>query len=420
MYILLLGVSLLSACTGAVTPVRTPSAITPVAPVTLPTLPAGLPQLNRQPIPADWGRGPLATLPVYNSQSTDPEQVDLRSHDLSALDLRRSLNDLLYADFDDRTTWPPADRLPQGFDPQQIMALGQNPGLGMRALHQQGITGRGVGIAIIDQVLLTTHQEYADRLLFYEETDDIQSSWQESSMHGAAVASIAVGQTVGVAPEADLYYIATGLGNSNEVDFAYLARAIRRILELNQQLPAGRKIRVISASIGWGPQSKGYAEITAAVAETKAAGLLIVCSSIEDPTVYGLKFHGLGRAPLADPDSFSSYEPGLWWAQEFYNGMPMNDRLLVPMDARTTASPTGNDEYVFYRMGGWSWAIPYIAATYALAAQVDSTITPERFWALALATGQTIPLKHGLHTLSLGPILDPAALIAALQKGTAQ
>jgi hypothetical protein len=236
-------------------------------------------------------------------------------------------------------------------------------------------------------------------------------------MHGAAVASIAVGKTVGVAPEADLYYIGlwdidTPSTDYKDIDFTYDARAIRRILEINKDLPEQNKIRVISLAIGWGPDSKGYDEITAATNEAKAAGMLVICSSVEQ--VHGLAFNGLGRAPLADPDKFASYEPGLFWAKSF--GQPLGTRLYVPMDSRTTASPGGNDEYVFYREGGWSWSIPYIAGVYALAAQVDPTITPDRFWELALQTGRTIELQRDGKTVPLGPILDPVALIDALEK----
>jgi len=85
------------------------------------------------------------------------------------------------------------------------------------------------------------------------------------------------------------------------------------------------------------------------------------------------------------------------------------------MDSRTTASPTGADEYVFYREGGWSWSIPYIGGVFALALQADPTITAERFWSLALETGRTIDLDHGGETVSLGPIIDPVALIDALR-----
>jgi subtilisin family serine protease len=356
----------------------------------------------------------MTTAPTYDPNSEEAWQMDLRSYDLSVLDLRSSLDALMFADFDDRTVWPLADRMPPNYDWQRIMELGKNPGLGIRSLHNQGITGRGVGIAIIDQPLLVDHQEYTDRLQLSEAID---SSHWEAAMHGAAVASISVGKTIGVAPEADLYFIDGFYGKCFETPITYhcLAQAVRRILQINAQLPPEGKIRVISIARGYGSGEEGSDDWKAAMLEAKAAGLLVVSSSIED--VYRFKFHGLGRDPLADPDQFDSYEPGLWWAKNFYaNPQQFTDRLLIPMDSRTTASPTGNNEYVFYRQGGWSWSIPYIAGVYALAAQVDPTITPDRFWELALRTGRTVEGTHNGQAYTLGPIIDPVALIAALGK----
>lgn len=379
-------------------------------------IPAEFPFIERRPAPADFGRGAMETIPTYDPTSGDPFQVDLRGFDLSALDLRDSAENLSYASFDDATVWPSDDQLPPDFDWQYIMELGKDPGLGVRDLHAQGIAGQGIGIAIIDAPLLVDHQEYADRLRWYEETKDVASLGQGASMHGLATASIAVGQTVGVAPEADLYFIATSYGGSTEPDFTYLAAGIRRILNINQQLPEDRKIRVISMSIGWLPTRKGYDEVTAAAAEAKAAGILVICSSTEE--VHGFKFGGLGRSPLNDPALAASYEPGLFWRETFavaHENEMFSNALLVPMDSRTTASPTGNEDYVFYREGGWSWAIPYIAGMYALAAQVDPAITPDQFWSLALQTGQTIDWEYNGETIPLGLILDPVALIEELQ-----
>lgn len=370
------------------------------------------PKIDRRPSPAGFHRGSLPSMPHYDPTSDNTWQVDLRGYNVSKLDLTDSLEDLLYADFDAGTVWPPNDRMPLDFDWERIMELGKNPGLGIRELHSRGITGRNVGIAIIDQALLVDHQEYVDRLRLYEETDDVVGGWAIPQIHGAAVASIAVGKTVGVAPEADLYFIASASGSKNQ--FLYLARSIRRILEVNQQLPANRKIRVISVSIGWTPENVGYKEITDAVEAAKNEGIFVISSSVED--TYGLKFHGLGRFPFNDPDKFDSYAPGMFWAKSFYAGNQFSDRLLVPMDARTTASPTGTSDYVFYREGGWSWSIPYIAGVYALAAQVDPQITPQLFWSQAIKTGRTIDLKHNGESIAFGPILDPIALIASLQK----
>lgn len=375
--------------------------------------------IERHPAPASWAsRGALAGLPVHGPGPMDPFAVDLRGYDLSALDLRDSLPDLQLATFDNRTVWPAAERMPPEFYWQRIMELGRNPGLGIRSLHAQGLTGGGVRIAIIDQPLLVDHQEYADRLELYEEIH-IQPK-TEASMHGAAVASIAVGRSVGVAPGARLYYIGTWTGDfgigSNDFtyNFAHYAQAVRRILAINSQLPSTSRIRVIALQASWHPEQRGYDEINAAVEEARQQGILVVSSSLE--ATFGLKFNGLGRDPMTDPDDFGSYAPGSSWAEDFYSGQLALDGLLVPMDARTTASPGGLDEYVFYRMGGWSWSIPYIAGVYALACQVDPAITPDRFWELAMRTGRIVQIEHEGRAFFLGPILDPASLIAALQE----
>lgn len=306
--------------------------------------------------------------------------------------------------------------LVQPFDKEQ----GKNPGLGVRRLHEKGITGRGVRVAILDQPLLVDHQEYVERVRLYEEID-LQGR-TGPSMHGAAVASLAVGKTVGVAPEAELYYIAKYNFGRKGLTMRYITQGIDRILKINEQLPKDNKIRVISISCGWTPSVDGYDDVMAACEKSKAAGVFVVSCSLE--RVYGFSFAGLGRHPSADPDLFESYEPGLFWAKSFYNRRIEfdSDHLLVPMDSRTTASPGGNGEYVFHRKGGFSWSVPYIAGIYALAAQVEPDITPERFWNLALKTGRTIQLEHEGEKRPFGLIIDPVKLIRSISDavGTSQ
>jgi hypothetical protein len=347
---------------------------------------------------------------------SSPHEMDVRGLNLSLDDYSAKGDELQYATFDTLTKWPPKEKLPAGFDPAKIMELGRDPGLGIRQLHEQGLTGQGVGIAIIDQTLLVDHIEYKDRIRVYQEAEDITGGWKQPQMHGAAVASIALGKTVGVAPDADLYFIATTMcsqGSYETIDFACLARSVRSIIKINTSLPSDRKIRVLSMSLGWGPESVGYDEITAAVNEAKKAGIFVISSSLSE--TYGLQFHALGRDPLADPNKFESYVPGLWWENMFYDGMPLKETLLIPMDSRTTASEQGPQHYVFYREGGWSWSIPYLAGMYALAVQVKPEITPEEFWETALKTGKTIQLQHNGKDYEFGVILDPQALIDAIK-----
>jgi len=378
------------------------------------------PKIDRRPAPAKWPwrEKRVGSLPRRDPNDTKPFELDARCWNLADLDLRDRLGDLQRTTFDSRTQWPTGDRIPKAFNWRRHMELGKNPGLGVRKLHEQGVTGCGVGIAILDQPLLVEHQEYREQLRLYEEINIPKNA--DARMHGLAVASIAVGRTVGVAPEADLYYIAHPTMDTEEGksiwNFQYLARGVHRILEINEQLPAERKIRVISVSVGWAPDQRGFEEITEATEQAKAAGMLVICSSVKQ--VHGFRFHGLDRPPSSDPEDPASYEPGHWWARRFYakgDSSHPTDRLLVPMDSRTTASPTGAAEYAFYRLGGWSWSIPYIAGMYALAAQVEPDITPDRFWAMALKTGTRIELHREDRTRELGPILNPPRLIEALR-----
>jgi hypothetical protein len=159
----------LSAC--SVMPiVSTPSAVPQSTLITLP-------KIDRCPSSANYHRGAMTSVPIYDPDSDDPWQMDLRAYDLSSLDLSDSLDDLLYASFDDQTIWPPDDLLPQDFDWEYILEQGKSPGLGIHNLHARGITGEGVGVAIIDQTLLVDHQEYTSQLRLYEETDDIAGGW---------------------------------------------------------------------------------------------------------------------------------------------------------------------------------------------------------------------------------------------------
>ena len=136
-------------------------------------------------------------------------------------------------------------------------------------------------------------------------------------------------------------------------------------------------------------------------------------------------FDGLGRQPLKTPDNKASYEPGLFWADLYYESgqkyftkfsVKEDHVLQIPMDSRTTASPTGNNDYVFYRMGGWSWSIPYIEGLYALACQVKPDITPDIFWTKALQTGDTINVQYNGKAYEFKKVVNPMKLIEAIRK----
>lgn len=238
--------------------------------------------------------------------------MDLRSSNLTELDLSKSKADLLHAMFDSKTKWPESDKMPADFGWQKIMEIGKDPGLGVRALHEQGITGKGVNIAIIDQPLIIDHVEYPDRIRLYEEISI--GSGTPSQMHGPAVTSIAVGKTAGVAPDANLYYIATWMfepsDSGDNTTYKYYVQAIHRIVEINKGLSDNQKIRAVSMSVGLTPTATDYDEFLSAIEEAKAAGIFALHVGLEQ--TYSWSYLGLGREPLSDPNDFQSYEPAAW------------------------------------------------------------------------------------------------------------
>ncbi len=342
----------------------------------------------------------------FDEETRDGMQMDFRNCDLTAYNLADN-RFMQYASFNTKTRFP--EKLPPGFDYRKNMELGKNPGLGLRTLHKRGITGKNIGIGIIDQSLLSEHNEYADKLRLYEEIHCLDRS---ASMHGPAVASIAAGKTVGVAPEADLYFIGQTNGEMKagrefEFDLASIAQSINRMVEVNKQLPEGRKIRVISISLGLMPRFKGYEETMKAIADADKNGILVL--SVGNDTV---PVDGLGRFPTADPEEKDSFTSGMMFTGNKNGAGPY--ALQVPMDSRTLADPNGEDVYYFSRVGGQSWIIPWTAGLYALACQVYPAVTPAIFREAALSTADSITFKRNDKEYTLEKVVNPVRLMDKL------
>ena len=312
----------------------------------------------------------------------------LQGVSLEALDLRDQGELVRSSTFDTRTIWPPAERLPPDFDPQALLEAGRNPGLGLRQLHAQGIDGRGVGLAIVDQPLLLGHQEYAASILRYDASG---LRGVEPQMHGPPVTSIAAGRSLGVAPAAALSYYAVPMWSYQSGDYAAL---LDRILARNQELPADERVRVVSISTGMFPQLEGFDLWRAALERAEEAGVLVITCDTQ-VFRYGL----LQLVPGADPDDPSSYRRSRY-ARE-------GAVLLVPGAGRSLASHRGPQVYQLDPDGGMSWGAPWIAGLAVLGFQVAPELEPR---ALLGAMLQTARLTE------VGPVADPAAFVAHLSQ----
>jgi len=260
-----------------------------------------------------------------------------------------------------------------------IMDKARNPGLGVRSLHAQGITGAGVNIAIIDQNLFQSyeyHPEYRDKIVAYHDVGCEQSP-DGSSYHGPVVTSIAVGETIGTAPGANVYYVASP---SWRYDATYHAAALDWIIEQNQLLPEGEKIRVVSFSVDISDTASEshYHENRdawrAAVQRANDAGILVV-----DCGDYIIADRGW--CDIEDPDNIELFlcdEEGRSTAS-----LEAERIIFVPGGNRTLAEENGGEgqnrySHFFFSWTGYSWTAPYVSGVLALGWQVNPDLSIEQ------------------------------------------
>ncbi len=316
---------------------------------------------------------------------------DLTDKDLTQL----SLPFLAALTFDGNTRWPERSQLPQGFPPEEWIEGGKNPGLGIRALHRQGITGKGIAVAVVDKPIRHEHREFRGRIHYYEVFGG-EEKGRAPHFHGIACASILAGETVGVAPDATIHYFAVPDVGEN---FRYYAIAADRIIEVNRSLSDAEKIRLVSISDGLGRDNPYREEWASALERLQATGVEVVYSSRDrlDGFVWG------GVAPYEDREATSNYELALYLA-----GMDVpREEIIIPGDYRTTASNKGGDLYIYWGTGGWSWAIPYAAGLAALAWQLEPALAFAEIESLLRETAAAA--RDGRH------VIDPAAFFEALE-----
>ncbi len=358
-------------------------------------------------------------IPDFSDPNAAVEHTGFRimNEDISGVDLSKAGDKLPYIRFDNRVVFPDADKLPEGFNPTQVLENGKDPGLGIKALHKRGITGRGVRVAIIDQPLDTEHVEYKDNLIHYEQIGyDDKIGVQ---MHGPAVASLLCGKTTGVAPDVQLIYFAANnlkpadnndqpLPDNSErkVYTGNYAKALRKILFMNTVLPDGEKIDAISISWGRLHENPETSELLLKLAES---GVMVLTTDSKKTYGKDARFATIDRQMNADPDMPESYDPGFW--RDYKDFAP--DTILVPAGGRTIAGFSGHDNYIYSGMNsGMSWATPYLVGVYALAKQTNPQLTPQKFFELAHQTSSAMTING----VQRGLIVQPEKVIDALQR----
>lgn len=192
--------------------------------------------------------------------------------------------------------------------------------------------------------------------------------------------ALLVGENIGTAPDANVYYAAAP---SWKADAQYYADALNWIIAENEKLPVGGKIRVVSVSAapsGEGsPFIKNHDAWDAAYQRAKGAGILVIDAIVEH------RITAPCYLDLHDPDNIEKCIPG-WPEDEKYR--LKGEYIHVPAARRTTAEEydQGRFSNQYDGQGGYSWSMPYLAGVLAMGWQINPDLTAEELLELLFSS----------------------------------
>lgn len=285
---------------------------------------------------------------------------------------------LISLTFNERTVWN--NKFESNLKPQELIELCKAPGLQVKTIHNKGITGEGINIAIIDQPLDLNHPEYKNKIIKYKNFAEIE----DSQMHGPAVTSILVGNTVGVAPNAMVMYASIPTWKE---DAQYAIDALNWILEENELLEENKKIKFVSFSadpLNWKYNTDLWEQ---AVSKAYDRGIIVLDCTQKKYSIHQAYYD------INDINDMQKIKP---FYPDTKNLSPLKGELLVPTSRRTVAEiyNDGIYSYAYYGIGGLSWGIPYLAGTLALGQQIYNELTAEELMNLIYSTSYISETGH--------------------------
>ncbi len=288
-------------------------------------------------------------------------------HDLSELDLREYKHLFDYASdvslpqsgirgWTTNVIWPSPDKMPDGFNPMAIMERAKTP-----ANKINNATGRGINIAVIDNMLDATNPEYADNIKFIQ--GPLHNQELPTNKHASMVMGQLVGKSTGIAPDANVYYFTKASYKERKEFDKYIAEVLRNVIKFNRAQKPENKIHILSCS--WGARKKYQPEVCALLDQLEADGVkIILCTSdyMKDATLSGRDF-----MPCNNPN-MTDVQPNVQAAGDetirMLNLPFDSDKVIgIPTNMRTT--PLESNGWQYRVTGGESSAAPYIAGVYA-------------------------------------------------------
>lgn len=291
--------------------------------------------------------------------------LDLSDKDLSSV----SLEVLSRVAFSSTTIWPTQSKLPKGFNPQSILKYTSTTSDSVIKLHNQGIDGKGITIAVID------NRFQGENHIEFENSKLIKATLKSAHLgdyhfHMEDVLAKLCGKNLGIAPKSKVLYYEV----ADEEDCSF--DVLNALKDIKTRILQGEEIRIVSFSYSLTNEESPFEfekECLAIVEELRN----LKCEVI-DSTRFGENFFCCGTTFLNIEDKIDGYTTA-----SFSKGKPyedkVKDKINILCSGRTIPEFCSNTGYKYESIDCFSWTIPQCVGYYALCLQINPILDFEEF-----------------------------------------
>ena len=290
--------------------------------------------------------------------------IDFSDYDFSNC----SLETMTKLCFSSSTKWPTADKLPKGFNPQEILKQATTTNEDVKNLHKKGINGEGITVAVLDSGFQgQNHIEFENAELIKCTLDNEETL--EYHFHMEDVLSKLCGKNLGIAPKVKVLYYEC---STDYEDSESINKALKDIL---RRINQGENIRIVNRS---GPFSRGDEPLKY---EKENLELVEVLRSKNCEVIYsdlfGEKFFCCGTSFLNKENDINQYEPASFLNAKYKEKTKSCINILC--SGRTIPEFCTTDGYKYEVVDCFSWTIPQGSGYYALCLQINPNLTFKQF-----------------------------------------
>lgn len=287
--------------------------------------------------------------------------MDFRDYDFSTC----SLTAMTKLCFSSSTIWPSKDKLPNGFNPQEVLINATTTNKSVKKLHSQGITGKGITVAVLDSGFQGhNHIEFENAILERCTIDNEESL--EYHFHMEDVLAKLCGKNLGIAPNVKVLYYEV---STEKDDSESINKALKDILN---RIENGENIRIVNRS---GPFTRGEVSMLFEKENLELVEILRSknCEVINSDTFGDNNFFCCGTTFLNQDDSIEEYSPASFLNQKFKEKSKSCVNILC--SGRTVPEFCTTTGYKYEVVDCFSWTIPQASGYYALSLQINPYLT---------------------------------------------